>query len=128
MPRILVIDDDQHFRYYLVTLLERAGYQTFSLQDGLRADAFLEAEAVDAVVTDLYMPHADGIEIVGIVRRMKPDVPVIGITGGTTRMRDPCIRAMEMLGAMTVLPKPLDAEAFLAVLRDAIHHGKRLQR
>jgi hypothetical protein len=35
---------------------------------------------------------------------------------------------MEMLGAMTVLPKPLDAEAFLAVLRNAIHHGKRLQR
>jgi two-component system response regulator AtoC len=128
MPRILVIDDDQHFRYYLVTLLERAGYQTLSLEDGLRADALLEAEAVDAVVTDLYMPNADGIEIVGIVRRTKPSVPVIGITGGVTRKRDPCIRAMEMLGAMTVLAKPLDAEAFLGVLRDAIERGKQLAR
>ena len=53
MPRILVIDDDQHFRYYLVTLLERAGYQTFSLQDGLRADALLEAEAVELRLQEL---------------------------------------------------------------------------
>ena len=120
MPRVLVIDDDQHFRHYLVALLERAGYEVLSLQDGQRASAVLETSTIDAIVTDLYMPNADGIEIVGMVRQRAPSVPVIGVSGGPLRARDPCIAAMKLLGAKTVLAKPLDAAAFLAVLREAL--------
>jgi len=120
VPKVLVIDDDEQFRYYLVTLLERAGYDVFSLQDGSRAQALLVAEAVDAIVTDLYMPHTDGIEIVGIVKRHAPAVPVIGISGGGLRPEDPCLKAMKALGATVVLTKPLDMATFLRTLREAL--------
>ena len=121
MPRVLVIDDDRDFRHYLVALLERAGYEVLSLQDSGRAKVMLAAECVDAVVTDLYMPNADGIEIVGMVRESAPRVPVIGISGSGLGGRDPCIEAMKVLGAKAVLTKPINVGAFLAELRGAIH-------
>ena len=123
MQRVLVIDDDEQFRHYLVKLLERGGYKVLSLQDGSRAQALLVGEGVDAIVTDLYMPTTDGIEIVGMMKRLAPTVPVIGVTGGGLRRDDPCLAAMMALGARVVLTKPLDPSAFLATLRDALAHA-----
>lgn len=125
MPRVLAIDDDEDFRHYLVALLERAGYGVLSLQDSGRARGKLAVECVDAVVTDLYMPNADGIEIVGLVREAAPKVPVIGISGSGLLARDPCIEAMKALGAKAVMTKPLNVDAFLTVLRDAIHTARQ---
>ena len=118
--KVLVIDDDEQFLYYLVTLLARAEYEVFSLQDGSRARDVLESECIDAIVTDLYMPNTDGLEILGIMRQYAPGVPVIGISGGGLRLDDLCIRAMKALGATVVLTKPLDVPVFLAVLRDTL--------
>jgi DNA-binding NtrC family response regulator len=127
VPRVLVIDDDEDFRHYLVTLLERAGYEVLSLQDSGRAKIMLAAECVDAVVTDLYMPNVDGIEIVNLVREWSPMVPVMGISGSGLGARDPCIQAMKVLGATAVLTKPLKVDAFLTSLRDAIHAARQLR-
>jgi CheY-like chemotaxis protein len=118
--KVLVIDDDEQFLYYVVMLLARAGHDVFSLQDGSRAQAVLQAERIDAIVTDLYMPNVDGLEILGLMRRYAPGVPVIGISGGGLKADDPCIRAMKVLGATVVLPKPLDVPVFLASLRDVL--------
>jgi DNA-binding NtrC family response regulator len=120
-----VIDDDKDFRHYLVALLERAGYEVLSLQDSGRTRAMLALECVDAVVTDLYMPNADGIEIVGLVRETAPMVPVIGVSGSGLGGRDPCIEAMKVLGARTVLTKPLNVIVFLAELRGAIQAARQ---
>jgi len=125
VPRILVIDDDKDFRHYMVTLLERAGYEVLTLQDSGRAKVMLAAESVDAVVTDLYMPNADGIKIVDVVRESAPMVPVIGVSGSSRGGRDPCIEAMKALGAKAVLTKSLNVDAFLTVLRDAIQAARQ---
>jgi len=125
VPKILVIDDDKDFRHYLVTLLERAGYEVLTLQDGGRAKFTLTAERVDAVVTDLYMPNADGIEIVNLVRQSALAVPVIGISGSGLGTRDPCVEAMKVLGAKAVLMKPLDVAAFLSAVGDAIQEARQ---
>lgn len=125
MPKILLLDDDALFRQYLTALLKRAGYDVHAYSNGLESLKLIEVERFDAVITDLYMPHVDGIEIVCAVKRHSPSIPVIGISGGPMGSRDPCRTAMTVLGAQAMLTKPIDATAFFAVLRHAIYSTAR---
>ena len=118
MPRILVLDDDDLFRHYLTALLERAGYEVRPLQNGVGVERAMARERFDAVVTDLYMPHSDGLETLRLVKGLSPSLPVIGISSGIPN--DPCARAMSVMGAEIVLTKPLDEAAFLAALHRAM--------
>jgi len=115
MLRILVLDDDDLFRHYLTALLERAGYEVKPMHNGVGVERVIASERFNAVVTDLYMPHSDGLETLRKVKRLSPGLPVIGITSGIPD--DPCARAMKTLGAELVLTKPLDERSFLAALR-----------
>jgi CheY-like chemotaxis protein len=121
MPKILLLDDDALFRHYLAALLERAGYDVHAYSNGSEALRLIEIEAFDAVITDIYMPYVDGIEIVCAVKRQSPGTPVIGISGGRIGSRDPCRTAMTVLGADAMLTKPIDAPALFAVLRRTVH-------
>ena len=120
MSKILVIDDNDLFRQYVVTLLERAGYEVVALRDGSRVKSVLLSEQIDAIVSDLYMPNIDGLEVLALKRQYAPTAPVIGISGGSYKSADPCLKAMQVLGATAVLKKPIDGNVFLAILRDAL--------
>jgi CheY-like chemotaxis protein len=118
MPTILVLDDDDLFRQYLAELLERAGYTVQALRNGTGVEHAMKRTEFDAVVTDLYMPQSDGLETLRQVKRLSPNLPVIGITSRDED--DPCARAMKVMGAELVLTKPLDEPALLAALQRAI--------
>jgi DNA-binding NtrC family response regulator len=125
MPKILVIDDDELFRQYLSTFLERAGYEVRGLANGSLVAAAMESERFDAIVSDLYMPGVDGLEIVSYVKRKQPGLLVIGITGASFGSSDSCSRAMSALGADAVLSKPLDGESLIEILRKSIGRAPR---
>jgi DNA-binding NtrC family response regulator len=120
MPSVLVIDDSEGCRAYLTTLLSRAGYHVHELPNGESVAAFLAESPVDAIITDLFMPGADGLDTLRSVKQCAPDVPVIGITGAAWRTDDCYIQAMIVLGAAMVLLKPLDGNALLSALEWAI--------
>jgi CheY-like chemotaxis protein len=82
--------------------------------------AAIESERFDAIVSDLYMPGVDGLEVVSYVKRKRPSLLVIGITGRSFESSDPCSRAMSALGADAVLSKPLDGESLIEILRKSI--------
>jgi len=117
MPRILVIDNDDLFRQYLTMLLQRAGFEVRALSDGSGFLDEMSAAPFDAVVTDLFMPEVDGIEVVMTARRHFPGLPIIGVTGARSDGVDnPCIEAMIRLGAAGVLRKPFDQHELLTLL------------
>ncbi|HYM01747.1 MAG TPA: response regulator [Stellaceae bacterium] len=120
MNRILVVDDHEVFRSYVATLLERAGYEVFELPDGGRVGALVSETSFAAIVTDLFMPRADGLEVVRLIKSIAPSVPVIGMTGNHTSLEHTCARAMSAFGADAVLSKPLDAALLLATLQRLI--------
>jgi DNA-binding NtrC family response regulator len=115
MAHILAIDDDEGFRDYLTVMLERAGHAVCALANGASAAQVVAAGGIDAVLTDLYMPRADGIETIRALRAVSPDLPVICISGGGWESRDPCLKIMQVLGAV-VLEKPLRREELLNTL------------
>jgi DNA-binding response OmpR family regulator len=118
-PTILVIDDDEPYREYMAALLIRAGYRVHCLSDGGRLPALLESETFAAIVTDLYMPRVDGIEVLQLAKRIDPAPPVI-VVSGRFPGADYLYRSVLRLGAAAALKKPFEGEELLAALDEAL--------
>ena len=116
MHHILVIDDDALFRDSLATTLRRSGYAVTACANAHDLEALLAAQPFHAIITDLYMPECDGIEVMSRARRASVGARVIGISGAGLGIDGVCFRAMKALGAVGVLEKPLDRAALLALL------------
>ena len=81
MIRILLAEDDESMRLYLVRALERVGYQVVAVDRGTAAIPLLENERFDLLLTDIVMPEMDGIELAQRAAEIAPDVRVMFITG-----------------------------------------------
>jgi PAS domain S-box-containing protein len=84
MPRrLLVVEDEVGVRRVIVRMLESAGYRVIEASDGAEALAVIAVhhEEVDAVVTDVSMPVMDGITMARELRRSRPDLPLLFISG-----------------------------------------------
>jgi CheY-like chemotaxis protein len=80
--RVLLVDDDAMVRTVLRALLVRDGYAVVEAADGLDALKRIECgESFDLVLTDLVMPEVNGWHILRTVRRLRPGLPVVLITG-----------------------------------------------
>ncbi|HEV8357892.1 MAG TPA: HD domain-containing phosphohydrolase [Gemmatimonadales bacterium] len=104
--RALVVDDDAQVRRTLVRVLQSHGIATLEAGNGRQAVRVLEAEAgsIPLVVSDIYMPEMDGIELLRVVHNRWPDVAVIMLTGVAE-----VATAVECLqvGALDYLSKPI---------------------
>jgi len=80
-PKVLIVDDEDRIRELLTDTLSALGYQTFSTRDGKEALTFLKQHRIDLVIADIRMPKFDGISLLKVVKKEKPDLPVLIITG-----------------------------------------------
>jgi two-component system response regulator FixJ len=114
---IYVIDDDDAVRQSLEFLLKTAGLTVRSFES---AKAFLEILpqlASGCVITDVRMPEVTGIDLLRRVKELKPDIPVVIITGhGDIGL---AVEAMK-IGAVDFLEKPFDDDLLLAAVRSAL--------
>jgi two-component system, cell cycle sensor histidine kinase and response regulator CckA len=83
MPRVLIVDDDSSVRRVLSQMLEAVGYSVVTARNGLDAVNlfYFEGDQIDLVLTDLRMPVMDGYETVDRIRRSKPALPIICMSG-----------------------------------------------
>ena len=79
--RILLAEDDNDMRRFLVKALENAGYQVSSYDNGLSAYNRLREEPFELLLTDIVMPEMDGIELARKATELDPDIKVMFITG-----------------------------------------------
>jgi len=82
MPRILIIDDEPLVRTVLRSLLEREGYTVMEASNGRAGLALWRHTPSDLVLTDMFMPHQDGIEVIVQLTRIWPHAKIIAMTGG----------------------------------------------
>ena len=113
--RILVIEDNADLREYLRLALESEDYQVLSARNGKEALDFLDGQAVDAVVTDLFMPEMDGIETIAALKRRLPGVRVIAMSG---RSGVDYLTVARELGVAHTLRKPFEMDELLKALKD----------
>ena len=114
---ILVLEDEAHIRTMLVDALAGAGYRVESATDGLTGLARFQGEDFDVVLTDLSLPECSGLDVARSVKRMRPETPVVLITGWG-HLLDP--ERLRDRGVDLMLVKPFRLERVLAVLGDAL--------
>jgi PAS domain S-box-containing protein len=113
--RILVVDDEPGMRGWLQEVLEEAGHQVFTAQDGLEARALAKVHAIDLVITDISMPNEEGLGMIRGLRKAHSNVKIIAISGafGPDILAD-----AKLLGANAALTKPMTAETVLQCVGD----------
>ena len=114
MARIVVIDDSAVILEILKDILTEAGHQVEPFMTGKEALQALRSQTADLIVTDIYMPDADGFEVIRSVRGICPQTPILAISSGTG-LRDLLLVARRM-GASGTLKKPFSKIELLAAI------------
>ena len=81
VQRILLAEDDDDMRRFLVKALEKAGYTVVSFGNGMKAYERLQEEPFMLLLTDIVMPEMDGIELARKAAELDPDLKIMFITG-----------------------------------------------
>jgi DNA-binding NtrC family response regulator len=116
-PSILVVDDDPSFRNVLDMRLQQWGYRVRVAQDAREAEDIAREWHPDLVLSDVVMPEASGLELLGRLRQDDATRPVILLTAhGTVEM---AVEAMKH-GAVDFLTKPLDYPNLKSLLTEAL--------
>lgn len=120
MAKILVVDDNEEIRKFIRRILEIYGHSVVEAANGKDALRLVGAAAADLVITDVFMPDFDGLEMMRSLRRQQSRMKVIAISGGGNIGDLDILRAAEMLGAFRVLAKPFSAHDFLQAVNEAL--------
>ena len=87
--RLLCVDDDSGFRQFYETLLGSYGYDVTLASSGAQALKLFLSRKIDAVVTDFEMPGMTGGELATRLKRLRPDLPVLLVSGSKAILQAP---------------------------------------
>jgi CheY-like chemotaxis protein len=79
--KVLVVDDDEHFRVLARAILEPAGFEVLESEDVRQCLLQLRYHAVDAVILDMIMPGQDGIEALRELKALFPEIRIVAVSG-----------------------------------------------
>lgn len=120
--RVLVVDDNPDMRAFIRIVLERAGFETDVATDGQRALDLQREHPADVLITDIFMPEPDGLELIQQFKSRFPRARIIAISGGGKFAREDYLLVASEIGAEAVLHKPFTSEALVKTLRDVVAH------
>nr|NIQ03380.1 sigma-54-dependent Fis family transcriptional regulator [Nitrospinaceae bacterium]NIR57271.1 sigma-54-dependent Fis family transcriptional regulator [Nitrospinaceae bacterium]NIS87723.1 sigma-54-dependent Fis family transcriptional regulator [Nitrospinaceae bacterium]NIT84589.1 sigma-54-dependent Fis family transcriptional regulator [Nitrospinaceae bacterium]NIU46772.1 sigma-54-dependent Fis family transcriptional regulator [Nitrospinaceae bacterium] len=116
MSHILVVDNEKSMREMLTIALEKEGYEVETARNGEVAVEMIENGDYDVVITDINMPRSNGIDVLNAVTRIRPQTPVIMMTGYASA--ETAVETMKK-GAYDYITKPFNMDDFKLVIRNA---------
>ncbi len=119
MPKILIIEDEAAIRRVLTKILseENDSYKVEEAEDGLQGLEKIKNDDYDLVLCDIKMPKLDGVEVLEAVKKIKPEIPMVMISGHGDL--ETAINTMR-LGAFDYISKPPDLNRLLNTVRNAL--------
>lgn len=119
MSKILIIEDEAAIRRVLVKILseENDSYQVDEAEDGVAGLEKIKNNDYDLVLCDIKMPKMDGVEVLEEVKKIKPEIPMVMISGHGDM--ETAIHTMR-LGAFDYISKPPDLNRLLNTVRNAL--------
>jgi DNA-binding NtrC family response regulator len=114
---VLVIDDEEAFRYMLSSLLSGAGYHVETANDGVQGINAVQNKLYHVVLCDMKMPKVDGLEVLKFIRTNVPGLEVIMLTGmSDVKMAVECMK----VGAYDYITKPTTSDELLTTINRAL--------
>jgi len=116
-PAVLVIDDDPAMLDSLAALFQIHGISIATAQDGVAGLEVFRQISPAVVLTDIIMPEQDGIGVIMELRRERPGVKIIAMSGGGRIGKSDLLMIAKQLGANSVIQKPFDTGELVATVR-----------
>lgn len=123
MSKLLIVEDEEAIRRVLVKILKEddSKYLVEEASDGLMAIEMIKSQDFDLVLCDIKMPKMDGVEVLEKARKLKPEMPIVMISGhGDLETAVDTMRK----GAFDYISKPPDLNRLLQTVRIALDHTK----
>lgn len=119
MPKILIIEDEAAIRRVLKKILteENESYQVYEAEDGQAGIEVFKSDDFDLILCDIKMPKMDGMEVLEAIKKIKPEIPVVMISGHGDL--ETAVNSMR-LGAFDYISKPPDLNRLLNTVRIAL--------
>ena len=119
MSKILIIEDEAAIRRVLTKILseESSAYLVEEAANGLEGLEKVKASDYDLILCDIKMPKMDGVEVLDAVKKIKPEIPMVMISGHGDM--ETAIQTMRM-GAFDYISKPPDLNRLLNTVRNAL--------
>lgn len=115
MKKILIVEDEDNIREYMIEALELSGYEAVGARNG--AEALDQLEGVALIYTDLKMPDMTGYDLLERISHTHPEIPVVVVSAQS--VGDASKRALD-LGARDFMTKPIKLSVLLARTRDLL--------
>lgn len=120
MAQVLIVDDLDELREFLCDLLTESGHTVVSATNGSEGVECARNSKFDLLITDIFMPEMDGIELIRLVSQLQPNVPIIAISAGDRRGRTDTLEFAEDFGADRIFVKPFDVSKFLIAVNELL--------
>lgn len=121
MARVLVIDDEPALRTILRLWIEEEGHEVVEADSGELGILLFDRQRFGLVITDLFMPGMDGLEVTMKIREMSGDCPIITACGSCDDFALDLVHIARSLGATATLSKPFGRDQLRGVLRTALN-------
>jgi CheY-like chemotaxis protein len=112
---VLIIEDNDVMRELLARMLQRKGYAVKTVANGRDGLALFDSQPFDVVITDMVMPGMNGLELIQALKRARPDVKVIAVSGHDDRIG--YLRVALQIGAKAVCLKPVTPADLVQTVR-----------
>ena len=126
MAKILIVDDDAAVAAIMKAILGSAGHDVTVESHSDLVPKILAKESFDLIISDLFMPHFDGLEMVLQIRKLCKKTPILIVTGGsryiltgTDELRG-ITSSAELFGANAILQKPFKSAKLLSTVEDLL--------
>ena len=119
MAKVLLLEDIHAVRLALSLTVEMFGHECIAPETPEHFERFLDE--VDLVISDLTMPFVSGEQVIERTRQLKPDMPILILTGNVENADQP-VERLKQLGASDVAFKPVDIDELKAAMAPFLPH------
>lgn len=119
--KILIVDDDDAMRDAMLDSFSDPDFAVSTAKNGIDATLMIESEAFDAVITDVNMPKMNGLQFAANVKNstLNSKIPLFLVSGNAS---DEVMEKALEFKVVSIVPKPYNEEAFIAMVREALEH------